>query len=62
MATDNEIYYNTQLLSGLQPLIAQNANAQPKTSTHRSQDPNTASLSTLEPFSHITTYQLADWS
>lgn len=45
MATDNEIY-NIQLLSGLQPLSAKNANAQPKTSTHRSQDPNTASLST----------------
>lgn len=51
MATDNEIYYNTQLFSGLQPLSAKNANTQPRTSTHTSQDPNTASLSTLDPSS-----------
>lgn len=50
MATNNEIY-NTQLLSGLQPLSAKNANTQPRNSTHRSQDPNTASLSTLDPSS-----------
>lgn len=50
MATDNEIY-NIQLFSGLQPLSAKNANTQPRTSTHRSQDPNTASLSTLDPSS-----------